>query len=72
MLNEPTQLKINETLEKQFKAFYNELEQEQCFDTIEFRLYYQKKINKFIEFQCPEMAKDLKQMKENYLKRNRA
>lgn len=59
-------------MEREFKAFYNELEQEQCFDTIEFRLYYQKKINKFIEFQCPEMAKDLKQMKENYLKRNRA
>lgn len=50
-----------------FLHFYYRLEKDQRFEVIEFRLQYQKKMYKFIEFKCPMMAKDLNQMKENYL-----
>jgi len=54
-------------MKTEFLDFYHRLEKDQRFEVIEFRLQYQKKLYKFIELKCPIMAKDLDQMKENYL-----
>lgn len=52
-----------------FLHFYHRLEKDQRFEVIEFRLQFQKKIYKYIEFQCPVMAADLKELQERYLQR---
>lgn len=53
-------------MERQFKAFYQELEQYQCFDTMEFRLRFQKKLHSYLATSCPVIAEDLKTMKNHY------
>jgi len=54
-------------MKTEFLDFYHRLEKDQRFEVIEFRSRYQKKMYKFIELKCPMVAKDLNQMKENYL-----
>ena len=53
-------------MEVQFKAFYQELERQKCFDVIEFRLRFQKKLHAYLTTFCPLVAEDLKTMKNQY------
>ena len=54
-------------MEVQFKAFYQELEQHQCFDAMEFRLRFQKKLHAYLATSCPLVAEDLRTMKNQYM-----
>ena len=54
-------------MEVQFKAFYQELEQDKCFDAMEFRLRFQKKLRAYLATSCPLVAEDLKTMKNQYM-----
>lgn len=53
-------------MERQFKAFYQELEQDKCYDAMEFRLRFQKKLYAYLATSCPLVAEDLKTMKNQY------
>ena len=48
--------------------FLEQLKKDKSHDVIEFRLLYYKKTYKYIEFQCPIIAQELKDLKENYYK----
>ena len=54
-------------MERQFKAFYQELEQDKCYDAIEFRLRFQKKLYVYLTTLSPLVAEDLKTMKNQYM-----
>ena len=49
-----------------FLNFIQELEKYQNDDTIEFRLRFQKKFLKYIEYRCPIMAIDLQKLIKSY------
>ena len=48
--------------------FLEQLKNDKSSDVIEFRLLYYKKTYKYIEFQCPKMAQELKDLQKNYYK----
>jgi len=54
-------------MERQFKAFYQELEQDKCYEVMEFRLRFQKKLYAYLATSCPLVAEDLKTMKNQYM-----
>lgn len=54
-------------MERQFKAFYQKLEQDKCYDAMEFRLRFQKKLHAYLAKPNPLIAEDLKTMKNQYM-----
>ena len=54
-------------MERQFKAFYQELELDKSYDAIEYRLRFQKKLYVYLATTCPLVAEDLKTMKNQYM-----
>ena len=54
-------------MEKQFKTFYHLLEREKCFDTIEFRLRFQKKLYKYVEAPSFILEEELLIIMKNYM-----
>ncbi|WLD24693.1 hypothetical protein NU10_04720 [Flavobacterium dauae] len=54
-------------MKTEFLDFYQQLEKDQRFEVIEFRLRFQKIMNKYNIDQCCSIEEDLTKMKKNYL-----
>jgi len=54
-------------MKTEFLDFYQQLEKDQRFEVIEFRLRFQKAMNKYSISGCCFIEEDLTKMKKNYL-----
>ncbi|SEH57525.1 hypothetical protein SAMN02927937_00299 [Paenimyroides aquimaris] len=54
-------------MKTEFLNFYQQLEKDQRFEVIEFRLRFQKSMNKYSISGCCSIEEDLTKMKKNYL-----